>query len=335
MALIRAILTVTVVLTTVVALGCAYFVFDYLQYLERPLSNEERVYSLDKGSSLRSVADELTRQGVLEEPYRFIALGRIENWAHRLRAGEYLIPAGLKPRELLELLASGKVVQYQFTILEGWSFRDLRAGMMSHPRLEQTLTARSDQEIMALLDSPALHPEGRFFPDTYFFEAGTTDLQLLRRAKGVMARQLSQLWPDRQAGLPLKSPDEALILASIIEKETGAAHERATISAVFINRLRKGMKLQTDPTVIYGLGDKFDGNLRRRDLRTDTPYNTYVRFGLPPTPIAMPGLAAIEAALHPVESEKLFFVAKGDGTHYFSETYAEHRRAVRRYQLGQ
>ena len=239
----------------------------------------------------------------------------------------------LKPDDLLALLVSGKSVGYSLTLVEGWNIRQVRAAVAGHEALKQTLEGVDDVQLMELLGLPGEHPEGRFFPDTYRFTRGMRDLDFLRRAQRKMDRELAAAWAEKSEDAPLKSPYEALILASIVEKETGQADERPRIAGVFARRLRKGMKLQTDPTVIYGMGERFDGNIRRRDLREDTPYNTYVHAGLPPTPIAMPGREALLAAVNPAPGKAIYFVAKGDGSHAFSATLAEHNAAVRKYQL--
>jgi UPF0755 protein len=252
----------------------------------------------------------------------------------RLKVGEYRLEPALTPRRLLDMLARGEVVQYRFTLVEGWSFRELRAALARNPDLEQTIVGIEDAEVMRRLGAGAEHPEGRFLPETYQFTRGTSDLDLLARARTDMQQALEKVWSARAADVPLETPYEALILASIIEKETGRAGERREISGVFARRLRIGMRLQTDPTVIYGIGSAYAGNITRVHLRTDTPYNTYTRGGLPPTPIAMPGLAALQAAVDPAPGDTLYFVSRGDGSHQFSRTLAEHNAAVRRYQLG-
>ena len=249
-------------------------------------------------------------------------------FANRIRAGEYRLTSDLVPDTLLALLVSGQSVSYSLTLLEGWNIRQVRAAVAAHDALQHTLHGVDDQELMDRLGLPGAHPEGRFFPDTYHFARGMTDLEFLRRAQRKMDDELAAAWAERAEDLPLANAYEALILASIIEKETGQADERAEIAGVFARRLRKGMKLQTDPTVIYGLGESFDGDIRRRDLRTDTPYNTYTRHGLPPTPIAMPGRASVLAAAHPAPGDALFFVANGEGGHTFSATLKEHQAAV-------
>jgi UPF0755 protein len=235
--------------------------------------------------------------------------------------------------ELLDKLARGEVVLAEILFVEGTTLRQWLAQIAAQPKLRSTLPARDEAAVRAALGMEEKHAEGWFFPDTYRFAPGTTDVELLRRAHAAMKKRLAEYWAGREEGLPLKTPYEGLILASIVEKETGVAAERPLIAAVFVNRLRKGMRLQTDPTVIYGIGEKFDGNIRRRDLTTDTPWNTYTRDGLPPTPIAMPGAGSLAAVARPASSEFLYFVGKGDGTHYFSKSLEEHNRAVAKYQL--
>lgn len=289
-------------------------------------------FSLKHGSGLRSAARQLEAAGVLASAWRFELLARVAGVANRIQAGNYEISSGISPYNLLLKVTSGDHRQDKLTIVEGWTFRQLRAAVDTHPALRHELAGLVDREIAARLAIPGGQPEGLFFPDTYFFVNGTSDLALLQRAQRMMQNQLQTAWQARDKGLPLEKPYDALILASIVEKETGQAGERTMIAAVFINRLRLGMRLQTDPTVIYGLGEGFDGNLRKRDLLTDTQYNTYTRSGLPPTPIAMPGLGALNAALHPAQTKALYFVARGDGSSKFSESLAEHERAVTKYQ---
>ena len=306
----------------------------YQRFQDSPLNLPagEMVYQISPGTSLRQLAYDLYERGMIEHPRLFILLGRELNVATRLQAGEYRLVTGMTPRALLQLLVGGKVIQHAITLVEGQTFRETLQRIQAHPFIEVTLKGLDDAEIMNRLGHPGLHPEGRFLPDTYHFTRGTTDLEFLRRAFDAMSKYLELTWPDRDPELPLQSPEEALILASIVEKETGLAEERPVIAGVFIRRLQRGMRLQTDPTIIYGLGEDFDGNLRRSDLERDNPYNTYTREGLPPTPIAMPGAAAITAVLHPAAGDSLFFVSRGDGSHYFSATLEAHNRAVDKYQ---
>ncbi len=292
-------------------------------------------YTIKPGMNLKQVGQDLTQQGVLDHPYYIILEGRLQGSDSRLKAGEYLLKPGVTQRQLLEQFVAGKVVQHSLTLIEGWSFRQLMNEVSSNGTLVQTLANVDSKTVMTALAVPEVHLEGRFYPDTYHFPIGMTDIEFLHRAYVKMTRVLDEEWQQREAGLPYKTSDEALIMASIIEKETAIAEERAAIAGVFVRRLQKGMKLQTDPTVIYAMGDDYQGNIRRKDLKIDSPYNTYFYVGLPPTPIALPGIESIHAALHPDDGETLYFVAKGDGSHYFSKTLKEHNRAVARYQLGQ
>jgi UPF0755 protein len=325
----------TAFLMAVVA-ALVYGALQYRAFVKHPLSLPRAglVITIPSGSSLQGLASELHELGVIARPRFLVLLGRQMNAASRIKAGEYHLQQGTTPPGMLEKLIEGDVVQHALTIVEGWTFRDLMSQIHGNDVLVPTLEDLDESQIMERLGQPDVSPEGRFFPDTYHFPRGTTDLEFLERARDVMDRHLREAWEQRAEGLPLQSPDEALVLASIVEKETGAAGERDRIAGVFIRRLRKGMRLQTDPTVIYGLGDEFDGNLRTRDLKTDTPYNTYTRVGLPPTPIAIPGMGSINAVLHPADGDTLYFVAKGDGSHYFSSSLREHNKAVRKYQLA-
>jgi UPF0755 protein len=260
---------------------------------------------------------------------------RLSGDARKIKAGSYELDAGTTPRSLLEKLVQGEEALRSVTLVEGWTFRQVLSALKKADQLKPLAQDLPMDAIMAQLGMPGTHPEGRFFPDTYTYAKGSTDLAVLQRAKRAMDKKLAAAWAQRAPGSPLQSPDQALILASIVEKETGRASDRPQIAAVFSNRLRIGMRLQTDPTVIYGLGESFDGNLRRIDLQTDTPWNTYTRAGLPPTPIAMPGKASLLAAVQPAQSKALYFVARGDGTSQFSATLDEHNRAVNKYQRGQ
>jgi peptidoglycan lytic transglycosylase G len=291
-------------------------------------------FSLPAGSSLRTASRLLVRDGVLQEPYSFTWLGRILGKAGGIKAGKYLLQGEMTPLALLDKIARGDVSTETVTFVEGWNFGQLREKMNGHPGLKHDTREMTDSEILEALGIAAASPEGLFFPDTYHIDAGSSDLALLRRAYAVMQDELETAWRARAPGLPYRDPYEALILASIIEKETGTPSERPLIAAVFVNRLKIGMRLQTDPSVIYGIGSRFDGNLHRSDLLEDGPYNTYTRAGLPPTPIAMPGRGAIQAALNPEHSRALYFVAMGNGGHYFSNSLEEHNRAVARYQGG-
>lgn len=293
------------------------------------------VYEVKRGATLASVARDLQQEGMIGNARYLEWYGRYTGQASRIRAGEYRLDGALTPDSLLALLVSGKTIEYSLTLLEGWNIGQVRAAVKGHEALTQTLEDVDNAEMMKRLGRPDDHPEGLFFPDTYNFTRGTSDIEFLRRAMLRMDEQLAAAWANRADNIPISSPYEALILASIVEKETGQADERPAIAGVFARRLRKGMKLQTDPTVIYGMGDAFDGNIRRRDLRADTPYNTYVHTGLPPTPICMPGREALDAAVRPADGKALYFVSRGDGSHVFSATLKEHNAAVRKYQLGQ
>ncbi len=307
---------------------------SYQGFMEGALHEQEEAVILEvaPGSSLYAIARELERREWLKDARYFVWMARLKGDAERVRAGEYPVQPGTTPPQLLQQMVEGRVLQHSFTIIEGWSFRELSKQLQRHPALRHTLD--DPQEIMQQLGYPQLHPEGQFLPETYHFPRGFTDVQLLERAHRSLQQVLSREWENRSDDLPLESPYEALILASIIERETGVAHERGEIAGVFVRRLQKGMRLQTDPTVIYGMGDSYQGRILRRHLEQDTPYNTYTRHGLTPTPIAMPSAEAIHAALNPKDGDSLFFVARGDGSHHFSATYAEHREAVRRYQLN-
>ncbi|SHE99544.1 endolytic transglycosylase MltG [Thermomonas hydrothermalis] len=289
---------------------------------------------LPRGGTLTGVVRALRAQGVEPGPaWYWPLLARLTGVAGHLQAGEYALPPGITPRALLQAMRDGKVLQRRFTIVEGWTVRDLRAALARVPLLRQETAGMDEAALMAALGAPGQPAEGRFLPETYAWVRGDSDLDLLRRAHAAMQRALDEAWRTRADGLPLRTPTEALILASIVEKETGVAEERAKIAGVFIRRLQRGMRLQTDPTVIYGMGPRYAGNLRRIDLMTDTPYNTYTREGLPPTPIALPGKAALHAVTHPEPGDALYFVALGDGSgrHVFSRTLDEHNAAVRTY----
>jgi UPF0755 protein len=307
---------------------------DWDRFADTPLRGTPAVLDVPAGSSFAAIRRQIRQAGLSDEQDLYWrGLAERMNVASRLHAGEYAVPAGTTPRELLTRMAAGDVIQHRFTIVEGWTFRQLRTALAADAGLRQSVTTLSDAEIMLKLGAGGEQAEGRFLPETYTWTRGDTDLDILARAYKAMQRALQQSWAQRAAELPLDSPYEALILASIVERETGKAEERPAIAGVFARRLKLGMKLQTDPTVIYGLGAGFDGNLRRRDLETDTPYNSYTRSGLPPTPIALPGLAAISAAVQPAPGNDLYFVARGDGSHEFSPSLEAHNRAVARYQL--
>ncbi|MBK5106000.1 MAG: endolytic transglycosylase MltG [Burkholderiales bacterium] len=302
-------------------------------YASSPLNlRADRVqFSIKPGSSLRSATRQIVDSGIELGAWRFNLLVRVLDKAGAIKAGSYEVSRGITPLALLDKLTSGDVVHAEVKFLEGWTFRQLRAALNADPDLRHDSADLSDSDIMARLGAGDRSPEGLFFPDTYRFGAGTSDIEVIKRAYAAMDKHLQSAWEQRAPDLPYREPYEALIMASVIEKETGQSNERALVAGVFVNRLRMGMLLQTDPTVIYGMGDKFDGKLRTKDLRADTPHNTYTRAGLPPTPIAMPGLAALQAALNPADTDALYFVARGDGSSEFSRTLAEHERAVSNY----
>ncbi len=303
--------------------------------LNRPLNIEGPVYfSIEPGMSLLAVAGELAARGWFDYPFYLQLEGKIRGVDGLIKAGQYQVEPGATASSLLDMIVAGRVTQHALTIVEGWSFSQIMAALHDSRYIRRQLNSTRPDRVMAEIGYPGYHAEGRFFPDTYYFPAETTDVDFLRRSFKQMEAVLSQEWDRRMAGLPYRSPYEALIMASLIEKETAVAGERNRIAGVFVRRLEKNMKLQTDPTVIYALGEDYDGNIRRRDLEADSPYNTYRYKGLPPTPIAAPGRASIHAALQPEPGTALFFVATGEnGRHYFSDTLAEHNQAVARYQL--
>lgn len=315
------------------AVGGAAWVWRWLDR-PLPLATPTVELSIEPGATPREVANAWVRAGVRVAPVMLYEWFRWSGDARRIRAGSYVAGPDVTPRQLLAKMVQGEEFFERVRLLEGWTLRQFRAELARAPYLRPVSEGMSDAQLMAALGAPKIPAEGRFFPDTYVYSRGVSDLTVLKRAYEHMQRQLQSAWDSRVAGLPLKSPEEALILASIVEKETGKASDRAQIAGVFTNRLRKGMPLQTDPTVIYGLGESFDGNLRKRDLLADGPYNTYTRAGLPPTPIAMPGLASIRAALNPERTKALYFVARGDGSSVFSESLVEHNRAVNVHQRG-
>lgn len=290
-------------------------------------------FSLPQGSSLRSAAQQMERAGVLRHPRVFVAMARLLGEEANIKSGTYQLTEATTPYELLRMITEGDVTQQAVKFVEGWTFKQMRKALDEHPGIKHDTRGLDDAAILRRLGAEVASPEGLFFPDTYHFAEGSSDFLVLRRAYKLMQAHLAQQWAGRGPNLPLATPYQALILASIIEKETGRPSDRPLVAAVFVNRLRKGMLLQADPTVIYGMGLPYEGsNIRKRDLTTDTPYNTYLRTGLPPTPIAMPGLAALAATLNPPASDVLFFVSKGDGTSHFSRTLGEHERAVTKYQ---
>lgn len=296
------------------------------------LQSDNMDYSIKQGSSLSAVIYDLAKKKIIKHPRYLLWYARINGLSNKMKTGDYRLTKELTTKEFLNNIFTGKVIQYSLTIIEGWSFQQLFDALNKHPQIKHTLSNIPKQQVMTKLGLPG-HYEGQFLPDTYHFPKDLTDIEFLKRAYASMQFVLKEEWNNRAVGLPYKNEYEALIMASIVEKETGLASERQQISGVFLKRLEKRMRLQTDPTVIYGMGDKYKGNVRKKDLLQDTPYNTYRRRGLPPTPIALPGRNAIYAALHPAEGNALYFVARGDGSHQFSATLQEHNRAVIKYQL--
>jgi UPF0755 protein len=328
-----------VIIKAVIAIAILVFlalVIDVSAYLASPIESIKQQESVvvAPGETLGSVSRKLNERGMNEKPLYLKFYARLSGKANKIKVGEYQVDPGISPMALLDLLVSGKTVQYSITIPEGWTFKQMLEALHNHEQIRATVDIRATEEIMEQVGAPGLHPEGRFLPETYFFTGNTAEIDILKRAYRSLDGLLSQEWQKRDEGLPLKTPYEALILASIVEKETAVADEREMIAAVFINRLRKDMKLQTDPTVIYGMGDAYKGNIRKKDLLRDTPYNTYTRKGLTPTPIALPSASSIRAVMHPADTEALFFVASGGGRHHFTNTYEEHREAVIKYLLG-
>jgi len=308
---------------------------DYQSFLEtkRNIPPTAQSFTVESGWSAKRVANEFTKVGVIDKPHWFELYARHSELAPSIKSGEFELPASATVPELLDILVAGKTVQYSQAIIEGHNWRQVRAQLAESKDLVQTLGDISDAELMTKLGLEQQHPEGIFFADTYGFPRDTTDLEYLERANKQLQSVLQEEWEQRDDGLPFESAYEALILASIVEKETAVPAERPLIAGVFVSRLRKRMRLQTDPTVIYGMGEAYDGNIRRKDLTTDTPYNTYTRGGLPPTPISMVGREAINAVMHPENTTSLYFVARGDGTHQFSDTLDQHNAAVQKYQL--
>jgi UPF0755 protein len=308
-----------------------HFTWQPLQFEDNP-----HTFVVKPGSNIHIISHQLVAENIVQEPWSFWIMARLSGKASDIKAGNYQLASGMTPYQIFEMMSNGDISQQGVTFIEGWTFSQMREELNHKEGIEHVSMALTDAQIMERVGAGEANPEGLFFPDTYYFTVGMSDTDILRRAYQAMQGKLQAAWDKRAEGLPYQAPYQALIMASIIEKETAKADERPLIAKVFLNRLKIGMRLQTDPTVIYGLGEKYDGNLHKQDLLTDTPYNTYTREGLPPTPIAMPGIAAIEAALNPApDSKALYFVSKGDGSHAFSSSLEEHNRAVAHYQLGQ
>ncbi|NOT18228.1 MAG: endolytic transglycosylase MltG [Sulfuriferula sp.] len=317
--------------SVIIAIACAGYLY-YYAHTPLALKQVPMEFSLTAGNNLSALSKQMVSAGVLSDSVRFRILVRALGKASKIKAGFYTLNQPVTPLQLLDKLTKGDTSLREIVFIEGWTFAQMRDALDAQPLLKHETKGMPVADVLRTLDVPLTSAEGWFFPAKYYIDAGSTDVSVLRRAYDTMQQHLQAAWATRAADLPYVTPAEALIMASIVEKETAVAAERPIIAAVFLNRLRLGMRLQTDPTVIYGLGEGYDGNIHKRDLQTDTPYNTYTRAGLPPTPIAMPGMAAITAALHPASSDALYFVAKGDGTHYFSNNLIEHNRAVARYQ---
>lgn len=318
-----------VILLVLVAMAGAYLFWAW----NHSLNPGTEIYEVKPGTTLRAFARELSRRGVLPESHSFVWLAYLTGHHRALKSGEYRFRNGMTARELLDQVIAGRVIEYPVVLIEGWTFDQFIKAIEEAPKLARTISGLTPRAIMERLGHRDEHPEGRFFPDTYYYSAGQTDIMILANAYDKMQKLLQREWEGRANDLPFKNEYEALILASIVEKESGQVDERRMIAGVFINRLRHGMRLQTDPTVIYGMGKAFAGNIRLKDLKRDTPYNTYTRGGLPPTPVAMPGKESIQAVLHPVTTGALYFVSRGDGSHQFSTTLEEHNNAVVKYQL--
>ena len=328
------VLIAIVAIFAAVALAGLGFYLEIQRQLDQPLHLQQaEILPIKPGTSLKAIAHDLVKRHWLEHNYFLIIGGRSSGMANSIKAGEYEIRPGMTARQFLRLIVSGRVVQYSLTIPEGWTFRQIMAAVSANRHLLHTLTGLDDKTIMDRLGHPGENPEGRFFPDTYRFPADTSDVAFLKRAYRMMTQVLDQEWSQRAVGLPYKTPYQALIMASIIEKETAVEEERYKIAGVFVRRLQRGMKLETDPTVIYAIGPDFNGDITSRDLDLDSPYNTYRHPGLPPSPIAAPGRESIRAALQPADGNELYFVSTGNGRHYFSATLAEHNKAVAKYQL--
>lgn len=328
MKLIKKLIVLSVLPVIILAGTTVYFVIT-----PNPLPRTPIEFSLKPGSSLTSAMMQMRQAGVLKNEWAFMGLARALNKSKQIKYGNYQLEHPVSHVDLLDIITSGRTEQSQLTVVEGQTFKEFRTLLNAHSGLLHDSAALSDAEILERIGATESLAEGLFFPDTYNFSSGSSDLLVIKRAYQTMQKNLQASWEKRETDLPLQTPYQALILASIVEKETGKPSDRPMIASVFINRLRIGMRLQTDPTVIYGMGEKFDGNIRRNDLTTDTPYNTYTRDGLTPSPIALPGLASLEATLHPARSRALYFVAKGDGSSHFSEALSEHNNAVRQYQL--
>lgn len=304
-------------------------------WAQQPIIQQDQAgidFSIKAGSGVKSAAQQIVSAGVPINPHFFVWLARLTGKSAKMKAGNYLLKPGTTPRQLISQLVRGEFAQESISIIEGWTFKQMREAIDAHPALKHDTAQMSDKELLALITTDFKKPEGLFFPDTYMFATGASDLQIYKQAYAVMMKRLNEAWAAHNPALPYKTPYEALTMASIVEKETGQSSERSLVAAVFVNRLKLGMLLQTDPTVIYGMGDKYQGKIHKSDLETDTPYNTYKHAGLPPTPIALPGAAALAATLNPAATNVLYFVSRRDGSSEFSSTLSDHNRAVNKYQ---
>jgi UPF0755 protein len=327
-------LTLVAIIILVLSVFLTYFTVQYYRFLITPLSKTQTIhYLLEPGSSVHRLVEDFQAQGFITHPRFFLFLAYSKGATNKLKTGEYIFDPGTTPSQLLEQMRAGDVILHRFTLVEGWTFQQVIAALQTLPYVKHTLDLRSSEQVLATLGLPPQNPEGLFFPATYYFSLGAKDTDLLKWSYQLLDKKLHQKWLTRESDLPYKTPYEALIAASLVEKETAIPKERPMIAGVIARRLQKGMPLQIDASIIYGLGNHYTGKLTVEDLRKDTPYNTYTRRGLPPTPIAIPSLTSIEAVLHSDHSENLYFVAKGDGSHQFSSNLVEHNRAVQRYQL--
>jgi UPF0755 protein len=309
-------------------------VAGFAWWSKQPITDQEPVipFTVLPGSGVGLASQQIAAAGVPINPFLFSLLARVTQKASRIKAGSYELKAGTSPRRLIDQLVRGEFAQESLTIIEGWTFKQMRLAIAGNKGLKHDTAELSDNELMAKISPDYKVPEGLFFPDTYLFAKGTSDMNIYKQAHTMLMTHLNTAWAKRDPSLPYANPYQALVMASIVEKETGQKSERAMIAGVFVNRLKLGMLLQTDPTVIYGMGDKYEGKIRKKDLETDTPYNTYTRAGLPPTPIALPGVQSLEAALGPARTEALYFVSRGDGTSKFSGNLTDHNRAVNQFQ---
>ncbi|HEU5435658.1 MAG TPA: endolytic transglycosylase MltG [Telluria sp.] len=323
-------LSVTVIVAGVAAIGA--FSWWAKQPLTTGATTAPIPFTVLAGSSVGAASQQIAEAGIPLNPWLFSALARVTQKSGRIKAGSYELKPGTTPRRLLDQLVRGEFAQESLTIIEGWTFKQMRAAVAANQGLKHETADLSDAELMSKLSPDFKVPEGLFFPDTYLFAKGSPDMQIYKQAHSMLMTHLNNAWKNRDPSLPYSTPYQALTMASIVEKETGQKSERALIAGVFVNRLKTGMLLQTDPTVIYGMGAKYEGKIRKRDLETDTPYNTYTRSGLPPTPIALPGRESLDAALQPAKTDALYFVSRGDGTSKFSDNLNDHNKAVNQYQ---